>query len=61
VTSSTVTPKLENANLVVDSGKLKIDATGHATIVSCLENPVPNTHVDWEVRDIGMGIKTKFP
>jgi hypothetical protein len=27
----------------------------------CLENPVPNTKVEWQVKDIGFGIKTKVP
>jgi hypothetical protein len=34
---------------------------GSVTDWQCLENPVPNSKVEWEIRDIGFGIKTKVP
>jgi len=34
---------------------------GKVTMWQCLENPIPNTKVEWQLRDVGFGIKTKVP
>lgn len=34
---------------------------GTVVMWECLENPVPNTKVEWEIRNVGFGIKTKVP
>jgi hypothetical protein len=43
----------------VDGATFSIGGT--VTMWECLENPVPNSKVDWEIRKIGLGIKTKVP
>ncbi|UPJ42791.1 hypothetical protein IVB40_01565 [Bradyrhizobium sp. 40] len=34
---------------------------GKVTMWECLENPIPNTKVEWQLRNVGLGIKTKVP
>lgn len=34
---------------------------GSVTMWQCVENPIPNSRVDWEIRDIGLGIRTRVP
>lgn len=34
---------------------------GSVTMWQCIENLVPNSRLDWEVRNIGLGIKAKVP
>ncbi len=34
---------------------------GSVTVWQCLENPVPNSKVVWEIHNVGLGIKTKVP
>lgn len=35
--------------------------SGEVTMWACAENPVPNSRVDWEIKNVGLGIKTKVP
>lgn len=51
----------EWVGLSVQEGKLKADRRGSLSIWQCLENPVPNTKVEWEIKSVGLGIKTKVP
>jgi hypothetical protein len=34
---------------------------GNVTMWDCRENPIPNSRVDWEIRNIGFGVRTKVP
>ncbi|MBY0561974.1 hypothetical protein [Hyphomicrobium sp.] len=34
---------------------------GSVTMWQCVQNPVPNSKLDWEIRNVGFGIKTKVP
>jgi hypothetical protein len=34
---------------------------GSVTMWVCVENPVPNSKIEWEMRNVGLGIKTKVP
>lgn len=34
---------------------------GTVVMWECAQNPVPNSKVEWEVKNIGLGIKTKVP
>lgn len=56
-------------NLVVDLPTKSLEARGGTAVINiagkvdvwtCLENPVPNTKVEWEMKQIGF-IKTKIP
>lgn len=57
-------------NLVVDLPSKSLHAQGSIALIkvsgkvdvwSCFENPVPNTKLVWDIRNIGFGIKTKVP
>lgn len=57
-------------NLVVDIPRKEMIARDHDALFSisgsvavwhCLENPIPKTKLDFEVRNVGFGIKTKVP
>jgi hypothetical protein len=43
------------------AGSVFIVIGGTVTGWMCLENPVPNSKVDFEMRNLGLGIKTKVP
>jgi hypothetical protein len=34
---------------------------GSVAVWDCRENPIPNSKVEWQIKDIGLGIKTKVP
>jgi hypothetical protein len=42
-------------------GSAVFSVGGKVTMWQCLENPVPNSKVEWRLRDLGFGIKTKVP
>ena len=57
-------------NLVVSIPARELRADGdHATMAisgkvdiwTCLENPIPNSKLEWKIKSIGFGIKTKVP
>lgn len=47
--------------LTFRDGTALFSVGGSVTMWECLENPIPNSKVEWELRDIGLGIKTKVP
>ncbi|MVT52603.1 hypothetical protein GPL17_19155 [Bradyrhizobium yuanmingense] len=51
----------ESVELTVEDGKLKIERRGRLSVWQCIENPVPNSKVEWEIKSVGLGIKTKVP
>lgn len=59
--SNNLVIRYENPALTVDSGKLKLEAKGRTTNWACIENPIPNSKVEWEIKDLGLGVKTKIP
>jgi hypothetical protein len=44
-----------------DDGRASLVLGGSVTAWACIENPVPNSKVEWESRTLGLGIKTKVP
>lgn len=50
-----------DANPTIEGGKLRLNVNGNFDQWGCLENPVPNTKVEWQFKDLGLGIKTKVP
>jgi hypothetical protein len=47
--------------LAFKNGSAMFTIGGSVVMWQCLENPIPNSRVDWEIRDVGFGIKTKVP
>jgi len=47
--------------LTFRDGKGLFSIGGTVAVWDCRENPVPNSRVDWEIRKVGLGIKTKVP
>jgi hypothetical protein len=52
---------LQRKELAFKNGSAMFTIGGSVVMWQCLENPVPNSRVDWEIRDVGFGIKTKVP
>lgn len=52
---------LVDAKAEIADQQFRIEGSGTATQWLCIENPVPNTRVEWETKDVGLGIKTKVP
>jgi hypothetical protein len=59
--ANNVTAKIETSTLVVENGKLKLNVKGDASVWLCTQNPVPNSKVVWEEKNVGLGIKTRIP
>lgn len=53
--------KLPTKSLTVSGNKALFSLSGNVEMWDCRENPIPNSKVEWEVKDIGFGIKTKVP
>jgi hypothetical protein len=47
--------------LPIKDGAAVFSIGGSVTLWECVENPIPNSKVEWEIRNIGLGIKTKVP
>ena len=52
---------ISNSRLTYAGGPADFHVEGSAVIWECLQNPVPNTKVEWEIKNVGLGIKTKVP
>ena len=47
--------------LLFRNGSAVFSISGGVAMWDCRENPIPNTKIEWEIRNIGLGIKTKVP
>jgi hypothetical protein len=52
---------IAEASLNADGNRLTLNASGKFDRWACVENPVPGTKVEWQIKDVGLGIKTKIP
>jgi hypothetical protein len=52
---------LTNTNLTFSGGAAVFHTNGSVAMWDCRENPVPNSKVEWQIKDVGFGIKTKVP
>lgn len=52
---------LPRKELPFRDGSAVFSIGGKVTMWQCLENPIPNSKVEWQLRDVGFGIKTKVP
>ncbi|MFA6113104.1 MAG: hypothetical protein WC729_03910 [Sphingomonas sp.] len=52
---------LPNRDLRAEGDHALMAIGGKVDIWSCFENPIPNTKIEWQVKNIGFGIKTKVP
>lgn len=52
---------LPRKELPFRNGSAVFSIGGKVTMWQCLENPIPNSKVEWRLRDLGFGIKTKVP
>jgi len=51
---------LSNSSLNYNSGRAIFHTDGSAVVWTCLQNPVPCTKVEWQMKDLGI-MKTKVP
>lgn len=51
----------ETAVLTVEGEKLKLEVKGTFSLWDCRENPIPNSKIEWQTKNVGLGIKTKVP
>jgi hypothetical protein len=47
--------------LLYRNGEAIFSIGGTVAVWDCRENPVPNSKVEWQIKDVGFGIKTKVP
>jgi hypothetical protein len=52
---------LPRKELPFHDGSAVFSIGGKVTMWECLENPIPNSKIEWQLRDVGFGIKTKVP
>ena len=52
---------ISRKELRADLDRATFSLGGSVTVWECAENPVANSKVEWEVRKVGLGIKTKVP
>lgn len=52
---------LTNTRLTFSGAAALFHTDGSAAVWDCRENPVPNSKVEWELKKVGLGIKTKVP
>ncbi|ESZ10158.1 hypothetical protein [Mesorhizobium sp. L48C026A00] len=52
---------ISRKELLFRDGTLMFSIGGNVTMWDCRENPIPNSKVEWEIKDVGFGIKTKVP
>ena len=52
---------LPTKSLTPQGSTAVLKVSGKIDVWSCFENPVPKTKIEWEVKNIGFGIKTKVP
>ena len=56
-----IVASLSEAGIGAREGAAIVVLKGNVEIWTCLENPVPKTKVEMQVKDVGFGIKTKVP
>lgn len=52
---------LPTRELRADGDRATMAVSGKVDIWSCFENPIPKTKLEWELKNIGFGIRTKVP
>jgi hypothetical protein len=52
---------LPRKELPFRDGSAVFSIGGKVTMWQCLENPIPNSKIEWQLRDVGFGIRTKVP
>jgi hypothetical protein len=52
---------LPNRDLRTEGDHALMVIGGKVDVWTCLENPIPNSKIEWRVKNIGFGIKTKVP
>jgi hypothetical protein len=52
---------LSNSHLTFASSEAVFHTDGAVDIWDCRENPIPCSEIQWQLKDMGLGIKTKVP
>jgi hypothetical protein len=52
---------LTNTRLTFTDGTALFHTNGSVAVWDCRENPIPNSKVEWQLKNVGLGIKTKVP
>jgi hypothetical protein len=53
--------RISSQGLRLEEGQAVLTLQGDVDVWDCRQNPVPNTKVEWELKDVGLGVKTKVP
>jgi hypothetical protein len=52
---------LSNSHLSLSNNEAVFHTDGSVAIWDCRENPIPCSEIQWQLKDVGLGIKTKIP